>query len=105
MCPGRGPAALGGDRDMKHLHTALTVVALVTGTSLTASADTLGEPYDPVARAIALGLTPEAADAAFDRALASAERCDALAVAMQTMSCASRDVATVDLPATPPLES
>lgn len=90
---------------MKHLHTSLIAAALVAGTSFAASADTLATPYDPVARAIALGLTPEKADAAFDRALAAAERCDAVAQAMQTIGCATRDVATLDLPAVPPLES
>lgn len=34
-------------------------------------------PYDPVARAIALGLSPEWMDAAIDRALAEAEECPA----------------------------
>lgn len=33
------------------------------------------KPYDPVARAIALGLSPEWMDAAIDRALADAEKC------------------------------
>ncbi len=45
-------------------------------------------PYDPVARAIALGLSPERMDAAFDRALAQAEQCPSDAVlASAPISC------------------
>ena len=90
----------------KTLHPALfAALALgVSGVLTSASAD-VAAPYDPVARAIALGLTPEAVDAAFDSALAAAESCDSVAVAMQTMSCTPHDVATLNLPVLLPLGS
>lgn len=91
---------------MKTLRFALfTALALaLSGLVTTASAEDVA-PYDPVARAIALGLTPEAVDAAFDRAFAAAEGCDAVAMALQTMSCTPRDVATLEQPLVPALNS
>lgn len=91
---------------MKTLRPALfAAIALGLSGLLTSASAEVTAPYDPIARAIALGLTPEAVDAAFDSALAAAESCDAVAIAMQTMSCTPRDVATLELPALPPLES
>ena len=67
-----------------------------------AFAETAAVPYDPVARAIALGLTPEIVNAAFDSAMNAAESCDAAALEMQAMGCETNDFAatlTVALPA------
>ena len=43
--------------------------------------------YDPVGHALALGLTPERMDAAFDRRLAEAERCPRGAETLATGGC------------------
>lgn len=91
---------------MPHLRKAL-VIAAVGFTSLASAtfAETAAAPYDPVAHALALGLTPEAVDAAFDRALSAAESCDTVAIEMQILGCTPRDFAAIERPALPPLES
>jgi hypothetical protein len=90
---------------MQHTRSTVFALALVGMASITTVASAEPAAYDPVARAIALGLTAEIYDAAFDRALAAAEQCDAGAVALQTMACAPRQYATVDAVAEPPLGS
>jgi hypothetical protein len=90
---------------MQTLRTTLLTVALAAFAGLAAQAETVQPAYDPVARAIALGLTPESYDARFDRALAAAESCDAVAQALQTLGCGGSDVATLDTPSLPPLAS
>jgi len=90
---------------MQTLRTALVAVTLMGLTGFASAAEINTGGYDPVARAIALGLTPEAVDAAFDRAIAAAEQCDAAALALQSIGCSAPDVANIDSPALPPLES
>lgn len=74
---------------------AATLVALLLPAGL-ARAET-EPPYDPVARAIALGLTPEMVDAAFDRAVAEAEGCVTLQGG-ETINCRLRTAALEQVP-------
>lgn len=92
---------------MSCLRTALLAISAAGFASLSSAAfaEALTATYDPVAHALAHGLTPDSVDAAFDRGLVSAESCDAFAIALQTVACTSRDVAGVALATLPPVES
>lgn len=58
-----------------------------------AFAETQEAAYDPVANAIALGLTPEDVDAVFDAALREAEICDSAAQETGVLGCVPQNVA------------
>lgn len=58
-----------------------------------AFAETLETPYDPVAHAIALGLTPEGVDAAFDAGLGEAETCDTAGQKIAALGCMPQNYA------------
>ena len=91
---------------MSYLHRAFFVaVTGLTSLAPAAFAETAAVRYDPVARAIALDLTPEAVDAAFDSALNAAESCDVIAVAMQIVGCMPNDFAASSPPVLRPAES
>jgi hypothetical protein len=65
---------------------AVALAAVLAGPALAEGTEQSRAAYDPVARAIALGLTPEAMDAALDRALTEAEHCSVVA-GSKTLGC------------------